>query len=169
MTGSMPALHTSSGTTPGDPVGGPLGTDPLAAAFREITDDDVAQVVALWEACGLTRPWNDPHVDIADARRGPTSTVLVLREPAAEPAAVVATVMAGLDGHRGWLYYVAVAPDRQGSGLGRAAVAAGEAWLRAAGARKVQLMVRSTNTQVLGFYERLGYGDQATTVLGRWF
>lgn len=177
VTGSMPALHTSSGTTPGDPVGdpvgNPLGTDPLAAAFREITDDDVAQVVALWEACGLTRPWNDPHVDIADARRGPTSTVLVLRAPAAEPAAeagdVVATVMAGLDGHRGWLYYVAVAPDRQGSGLGRAAVAAGEAWLRAAGARKVQLMVRSTNTQVLGFYERLGYGDQATTVLGRWF
>jgi ribosomal protein S18 acetylase RimI-like enzyme len=170
VTGSTPALHTSPEPVPAEGVAG---------AFREITDDDVAPVVALWQACGLTRPWNDPHVDIADARRGPTSTVLVLREPGGERTAgagpsgsggdVVATVMAGLDGHRGWLYYVAVAPDRQGSGLGRAAVAAGEAWLRGAGARKVQLMVRSTNTQVLGFYERLGYGDQQTTVLGRWF
>jgi ribosomal protein S18 acetylase RimI-like enzyme len=165
VTGTTPALHASPDATPS-----PLddaAPDAVVRAFRDVADDDVAEVVALWEACGLTRPWNDPHVDIADARRGPTSTVLVLRDPAG--GAVVATVMAGLDGHRGWLYYVAVAPDRQGCGLGRAAVAAGEAWLRAAGARKVQLMVRSTNEQVLGFYERLGYGDQETTVLGRWF
>lgn len=174
VTGSTPALHASPATPLDD-----AAPDAVAGAFREVTDDDVAEVVALWEACGLTRPWNDPHVDIADARRGPTSTVLVLRDPDGADGAgdagpgrageVVATVMAGLDGHRGWLYYVAVAPGRQGSGLGRAAVAAGEAWLRAAGARKVQLMVRSTNAQVLGFYERLGYGDQETTVLGRWF
>ncbi|QAY69048.1 GNAT family acetyltransferase [Xylanimonas protaetiae] len=135
------------------------------ADFAEITDDDVPGVVALWQECGLTRPWNDPQVDIADARRGPTSTVLV----AHQGGAVVASVLAGLDGHRGWLYYVAVAPALQGGGLGRAAVAAGEDWLRAAGARKVQLMVRTTNAQVRGFYERLGYEDQATTVLGRWF
>jgi ribosomal protein S18 acetylase RimI-like enzyme len=178
VTGSTPALHTSLDTPLDDAAPG------AARAFRDVMDDDVAGVVALWEACGLTRPWNDPYVDIADARRGPTSTVLVLRDPVGDGDGggdgdgdgdgdgggdVVATVMAGLDGHRGWLYYVAVAPDRQGSGLGRAAVAAGEAWLRAAGARKVQLMVRSTNERVLGFYERLGYGDQETTVLGRWF
>ncbi|RPF22808.1 GNAT family acetyltransferase [Myceligenerans xiligouense] len=141
----------------------------VTAGFAEITDDDVEDVVALWHACGLTRPWNDPHVDVADARSGPTSTVLVLRDADAGRGGVVASVMAGLDGHRGWLYYVAVSPDRQGSGLGRAAVAAGEDWLRAAGARKVQLMVRTTNSAVVDFYERLGYTDQETTVLGRWF
>ncbi len=135
-----------------------------AARFREIGDDDVEQVVGLWRACGLTRPWNDPYVDVAEARRHPTSTVLV----AHERDAVVATVMAGSDGHRGWLYYVAVDPAVRGRGLGRAAVAAGESWLRTAGARKVQLMVRAANASVAGFYERLGYTDQDTAVLGRW-
>lgn len=138
---------------------------PAPPAFAEIEDDDVEHVVALWHACGLTRPWNDPALDIADARRSRTSTVLVARD---EAGVVVATAMAGYDGHRGWLYYVAVAPERQGSGLGRAAVAAAETWLRARGARKVQLMVRSTNAHVAAFYERLGYADQSTTVLGRW-
>ncbi len=133
--------------------------------FEEITDDDVDQVVDLWRACELIRPWNDPHLDIADARSTPTSTFLVARNA----DAVVASAMAAFDGHRGWLYYVAVAPGLQGSGLGRTAVDAGEVWLRAAGARKVQLMVRNTNEQVIGFYEHLGYGDQSTTVLGRWF
>jgi ribosomal protein S18 acetylase RimI-like enzyme len=135
-----------------------------AGRFREIVDDDVEQVVGLWRACGLTRPWNDPYADVAEARRNPTSTVLV----AHEQGAAVATVMAGTDGHRGWLYYVAVDPAVRGRGLGRAAVAAGEAWLRTAGVRKVQLMVRSTNASVVGFYERLGYTDQDTAVLGRW-
>ncbi|WP_423462404.1 GNAT family acetyltransferase [Promicromonospora sp. MS192] len=132
--------------------------------FVEITDADVDQVVELWQACGLTRPWNDPHVDIAEARAGAASTVLIARAG----GRVVASAMAGHDGHRGWLYYVAVAPDLQGSGLGRAAVVAAEAWLVARGARKIQLMVRTTNTGVLGFYERLGYADQECTVLGRW-
>ncbi len=138
------------------------GTD---VAFREITDDDVEQVVALWAECGLTRPWNDPHVDIADARRTRTSTVLV----GVEGDRVLSSALAGHDGHRGWLYYVAVWPGRQRGGLGRATVEAAEAWLRAAGARKVQLMVRATNAQVVGFYDRLGYADQETVVLGKWF
>ena len=77
--------------------------------------------------------------------------------------------MAGYDGHRGWLYYLGVAPGLQGSGHGRALVVAAEAWLAAAGAVKVQLMVRRTNDAVLGFYERLGYDDQETVVLGRRF
>ncbi|GHH72368.1 GNAT family acetyltransferase [Promicromonospora soli] len=149
--------------------GGPL-SPVLAAApaadgeFVEVTDADVDQVVELWRACGLTRPWNDPHVDIAEARAGDTSTVLVARAD----GRVAASAMAGHDGHRGWLYYVAVAPGLQSSGLGRAAVVAAEAWLVARGARKIQLMVRTTNTDVLGFYERLGYTDQECTVLGRW-
>jgi ribosomal protein S18 acetylase RimI-like enzyme len=135
-----------------------------ALVFADIVDADVEEVVALWQACGLTRPWNDPYVDIADARRGPTSAVLVARLV----GRVVATVMAGFDGHRGWMYYVAVDPILQGNGHGRAAVAAAEDWLRAVGARKVELMVRATNTKVVGFYERLDYVDQETVALGRW-
>ncbi|WP_277208687.1 GNAT family acetyltransferase [Isoptericola croceus] len=133
--------------------------------LREITDDDVAQVVALWRECDLTRPWNDPYRDIADARRNPTSTVLVARDAA---SAVVGSVMAGYEGHRGWLYYVAVAPGLQGTGLGRRLVEAAEEWLRDAGASKVMLMVRTTNEHVRDFYGRLGYSVQDVAVLGRW-
>jgi ribosomal protein S18 acetylase RimI-like enzyme len=75
--------------------------------------------------------------------------------------------MAGYEGHRGYLYYVAVAPDRQGTGLGRQVVVAAEDWLEQTGAQKVRLMVRTTNTAVLGFYENLGYADVECTVLGR--
>ena len=129
----------------------------------ELTDVDA--VVALWHDCELTRPWNDPVRDFQDAVMGETSTVLVARDR----DAVVGAVMAGYDGHRGWLYYLGVAPGVQGSGHGRALVVAAEAWLAAAGAVKVQLMVRRTNDAVLGFYERLGYDDQETVVLGRRF
>lgn len=137
---------------------------PAAVTVREITDDDVAQVVALWRACDLTRPWNDPERDIADARRNPTSTVLVALD---DDSAVVGSVLAGYEGHRGWLYYVAVAPGLQGRGLGRRLVEAAEGWLRDAGASRVRLMVRSTNTAVRGFYATLGYTDVECTVLGR--
>ncbi|WP_454041248.1 GNAT family acetyltransferase [Cellulosimicrobium sp. Marseille-Q8652] len=173
-------------------VGGPVPldrpTDPGASAsdprvglaVSEIADADVDAVVALWQACGLTRPWNDPYRDIADARLGETSTVLVARAepgPVAHAAAppgtdprvgdVVATAMVGLDGHRGWVYYLAVDPRVRGAGIGREMVVAAEAWLAAVGARAVRLMVRSTNDAVLGFYARLGYVDQQCTVLGR--
>jgi ribosomal protein S18 acetylase RimI-like enzyme len=122
-------------------------------AFRELEDDDVEQVVALWQACGLTRPWNDPYKDISFARQGPSSTILVTEQN----GAVVASAMAGHDGHRGMLYYVAVAPEKQGQGLGKAAVKAAEAWLAAQGVWKVNLLVRAENVAVKGFYEALGY------------
>lgn len=137
--------------------------DALDVAFREVTDDDVEQVVALWEACGLTRPWNDPRRDVADARRTPTSTVVV----GVAGDRVVSSALAGYDGHRGWLYYVAVDPQRRGSGLGRATVVAAEGWLRRAGVHKVRLMVRHGNERVLGFYDGLGYTDSECVVLGR--
>jgi ribosomal protein S18 acetylase RimI-like enzyme len=156
------AVHALPG---GEPLAPVLAAAPAAdGEFVEITDADVEQVVELWRVCGLTRPWNDPRVDIADARAGDGSTVLVARAE----GRVAATAMAGHDGHRGWLYYVAVAPEARSTGLGRAAVVAAEAWLVARGARKIQLMVRTTNTDVLSFYERLGYTDQECTVLGRW-
>ncbi|WP_346773807.1 GNAT family N-acetyltransferase [Cellulosimicrobium sp. SL-1] len=156
--------------------------DSTDLVFTEVEDVDVEAVVALWRECGLTRPWNDPYRDLADARLGETSTVLVGRAtrdlptvapdgapeaPGVAAGEIVATAMAGVDGHRGWLYYVAVDPRVQGRGAGRATVVAAEAWLAAQGARAVRLMVRATNDAVRGFYERLGYADQECVVLGR--
>ena len=100
-------------------------------------------MIALWQACGLTRPWNDPAADIALARREPNSTVLIGRDG----DAIVATAMVGHDGHRGWVYYVATDPDRRAKGYGRAIMNAAEDWLRAAGIAKLQLMVRRENAR----------------------
>lgn len=127
-------------------------------SIREMRDGDLDDVVALWHAAGVSRPWNDPVADIAFARRGTHSTVLVAREA----ARLVATAMVGEDGHRGWVYYLAVAPDRQGGGLGRAMMDAAEAWVAARGAWKLQLLVRDDNRAARGFYERLGYRDTRT-------
>ena len=131
----------------------------------EIADDDIEAVVALWERCGLTRPWNDPRADIALARRTPTSTVLVGRAD----GAIVATAMAGSDGHRGWVYYLGVDPAAQGAGRGREIMQASEHWLRALGVPKMQLMVRGENGAARGFYQALGYELQDTVVLGKRF
>src|SRR3546814_614651 len=116
---------------------------PFAAADR-------AAVIALWQACDLTRPWNDPDTDISFCISRPESTILVGE---ADDGHLVASVMCGHDGHRGWLYYLAVDPARQKAGRGRAMVAAAEAWLAARGVPKVMLMVRPENDRVRVFYD----------------
>ncbi|WP_082472850.1 GNAT family acetyltransferase [Sphingomonas sp. Leaf357] len=128
---------------------------------------DGAQVIALWQACGLTRPWNDPAADFALALRSPGSTVLVVRDGGADDGAIVASVMVGFDGHRGWVYYLAVGPDSRRGGLGRALMAAAEEWLRGQGAPKIQLMVRDDNAAALDFYAALGLERQNVVTLGR--
>jgi len=133
-------------------------------AITAIEDADVSAVVALWERCGLTRPWNDPAADIALARRGPNSTILVGRED----ERIVASAMVGHEGHRGWVYYVAVDPDRRGQGLGRAIMNAAEDWLRQAGIAKLQLLVRQDNAKASAFYETIGYDEASVTVFAKW-
>lgn len=123
-------------------------------------DGDAERVVAVWTAAGVTRPWNDPARDIGFARRNAHSTVLV-----AETTRIVAAVMVGEDGHRGWVYYLAVDPEHQGMGLGRAIMAAAEDWLRARGVWKLQLLVREENAAVQRFYETLGYRDVRTVCM----
>ena len=123
------------------------------SGFRDIADRDIEAVVTLWQACGLTRPWNDPYKDISFARQSDTSTVLLLEQD----GAIAATAMVGHDGHRGMLYYVAVDPARQRQRLGKAAVRAAEDWLGGRGVWKVNLLVRAENAAVKGFYESLGY------------
>jgi len=128
---------------------------------REIGDEDIEQVVALWTAAGLTRPWNDPYRDIGFARTGGHSTVLV----AVAAGHVVATAMVGEDGHRGWVYYVAADPALHGEGLGRTIMEAAERWLIARGVWKLHLLVRGDNRQVVGFYEHLGFHDTGTVCM----
>lgn len=120
-------------------------------------------MIALWEEAGLTRPWNPPAADLQRSLDTPTSTVLggYLDDQ------LVGTVMVGHDGHRGWVYYLAVADAHRGSGFGRVLMQAAEAWLIGRGAVKLQLMVRETNTAVVGFYDRLGYADADVRVLAK--
>ncbi|HYI29963.1 MAG TPA: GNAT family acetyltransferase [Bradyrhizobium sp.] len=135
-----------------------------ALPIAPIADADVANVIALWQRCGLTRPWNDPAADIALARKGANAAVLVGRDG----GAIVATAMVGHDGHRGWVYYVATDPEHRGKGHGRAIMHAAEDWLRATGIEKLQLMVRSDNTQVQAFYHSIGYGEQQRIIYAKW-
>ncbi len=129
-----------------------------------LTDELVDAAVSLWHEVGLTRPWNDPHDDLRRALAGPTSTVLAARDERGE---LLGTAMVGHDGHRGWVYYLAVSPRHQRQGIGRALMHASESWLRERGVPKLNLMVRTTNTDVIAFYEGLGYADDQVVVPGR--
>lgn len=131
------------------------------------TEADQDAVIALWQERGLTRPWNDPAADFARALAGTDSAVLVMRDDGGDGAGLLGSVMVGYDGHRGWVYYLAVASDRQRGGIGRALMAAAEDWLRDRGAPKIQLMVREDNAAALGFYEGLGLERQKVVTLGR--
>ena len=123
-----------------------------------------ADATELWREVGLTRPWNDPVADLERAATGTSSTVLAAKDA---DGALLGTAMVGHDGHRGWVYYVAVQPRRQGQGIGRALMHACEGWLRARDVPKIQLMVRRGNAGVAAFYEALGYEESEVLVLGR--
>jgi ribosomal protein S18 acetylase RimI-like enzyme len=129
-----------------------------------VEDADITEVIALWRRCGLTRPWNDPAVDIAFARKGPNAAVLAGRNG----GGIVASVLVGHDGHRGWVYYVAVDPDCRHQGYGRVVMDAAEDWLRGRGIEKLQLMVRPDNSQVQTFYRSLGYLEQERIIYAKW-
>lgn len=133
----------------------------MSLQIRDIVDADIPDVIALWHASGVARPWNDPARDIAFARRDQHSTVLV----GADDGKVVASAMVGEDGHRGWVYYVAIAPECQRSGLGRVMMQAAEDWLKQRGVWKVQLLVRSDNAKATSFYDKLGYRDTRSVCL----
>ncbi|HMN74078.1 MAG TPA: GNAT family acetyltransferase [Rhodoblastus sp.] len=135
----------------------------MTLSISDLRPDETEAAVALWEACGLTRPWNDPRADIALALGKPSSTVLAGRID----ERLVATAMTGSDGHRGWVYYLAVAPDRRRSGFGAAMMQAAADWLGARGVPKLHVMIRSENLAVAAFYERLGYARSDTVTMAR--
>ena len=119
--------------------------------------------VALWREVGLTRPWNAPVEDLRRAIGGPSSTVLA----GTDGDTLTATAMVGHDGHRGWVYYLAVSPGARGSGHGRAMMKACEDWLAERDVPKLQVMVRADNADVRGFYASLGYLPSDVAVLQR--
>lgn len=131
--------------------------------IRPFQSSDEAAVVALWTRCGLTRPWNDPLKDIARKLQVRPEWFLV----GLVDAEIVASTMVGYDGHRGWIYYLGVDPDRQRLGYGRQLMTAAENLLRDAGCLKINLQVRSTNTAVIAFYERLGFALDDVVSLGK--
>lgn len=131
--------------------------------IRPYQEADEAQVVALWEQCGLVVPWNDPVEDIRRKVQVQPELFLV----GVRDNRVVATVMAGYEGRRGWLNDVAVAPDLQKQGLGRQIVEAAETMLRQRGCPKVNLQVRTSNQKVIAFYESLGYSVDDVISMGK--
>lgn len=131
--------------------------------IRPFRPEDQDTVIALWQACGLTRPWNDPAKDI-ERKRSEQPELFFVGELGGR---IVASAMAGYDGHRGWVNYLSVDPALQGRGLGATLMRHIEVLLLARGCPKLNLQVRQGNDAVLGFYARLGYGDDQVIGLGK--
>tara|TARA_B110001454_G_scaffold61214_1_gene59691 strand:+ start:1677 stop:2150 length:474 start_codon:yes stop_codon:yes gene_type:complete len=125
--------------------------------FRPLVSSDIGEAVELWEACELTRPWNDPVADAERALGGPCSTII----GAFAAGHLIGTAMTGWDGHRGWIYYLGVDKDFRRWGIGRKLILHCEEWLGQFGAPKIQLMVRSENDAAARFYEAIGYEENS--------
>ena len=125
--------------------------------------EDESGVVALWEECGLTRPWNDPRKDIARKLLVQPELFLV----GSVGSQLIATVMAGYEGHRGWVNYLAVSPRWRGRGYGRALMERVEQLLLGLGCPKVNIQVRASNAEALGFYRAIGYAQEEIVSVGK--
>ena len=145
------------------------GGGPAEFRIRPFRDGDEDDVVALWKVCDLVRPWNNPRRDIDSARTGRSSEIFVAVAGDGEKGEerIAGSVMAGYDGHRGWVYYVAAHPEHRSRGLGGQLMRHAEAWLEGLGAPKVMLMIREENEGVRRFYESLGYEVERRTVMSR--
>ena len=128
--------------------------------FRPADED---AVVELWRRCELTRPWNDPRKDIQRKLTTQPELFLVGRLE----GTVIATVMAGYDGHRGWVNYLAVAPEHRSKGYGRLLMRHVEEELIAKGCPKLNIQVRVGNKDVLEFYRKIGYRPDEAVSLGK--
>lgn len=131
--------------------------------IRPYTPADETAVIALWQRCELTRPWNDPRKDI-ERKLTVQPELFVVGERQGQ---IVATAMAGFDGHRGWINYLAVCPEVQKQGLGRQLMTHVEQALTAMGCPKLNLQVRAGNAQALAFYQAIGYGQDELVSMGK--
>ena len=131
--------------------------------IRAFRPSDEPDVILQWERCDLLRPWNDPHKDIQRKLRVHPEMFLV----GLSNDGLVATAMAGYEGHRGWVNYLAVAPEHQGKGFGRAIMAEAEKLLGRMGCPKLNVQVRGANTAAVEFYRRIGYRIDDVVSLGK--
>ena len=137
---------------------------PEKTIIRPFRPPDQQAVTALWRECDLLRPQNDPVKDIARKLRVNPEWFLVAEE---EPGRIVGAVMAGYEGHRGWINYLAVAPSHRRTGLARKLMAEAERLLRAAGCPKINLQVRTGNREAMEFYRRIGFAVDDVVSLGK--
>ena len=131
--------------------------------IRAFEIEDQAAVIELWRACALVVPWNDPVKDIARKLKVDADLFLV-GESRGE---IVATVMGGYEGHRGWINYLAVSPQHQRKGYGREIMEFVEQRIQQKGCPKINLQIRGTNTQAAAFYQAIGYDIENAIGLGK--
>lgn len=133
----------------------------MPVEIAALAESRIDAAVALWTAAGLVRPWNDPHADARRALAGPAATIF----GAISSDALVGTVMTGHDGHRGWVYYLAVAAEHRRQGIAGLLLAAAEGWCAERAMPRLNLMVRGGDDAVIGYYERRGYRQSDVVVL----
>lgn len=134
---------------------------PTRIRIYQAADEDA--VVALWSACGLVVSWNDPHKDIARKVGHSPETFFV----AETSGRLIGSCMAGYDGHRGWINYLAVHPDFQRQGLATRLIVEAEAALSGLGCPKINLQIRRSNQAVRAFYESVGFAEDEVISMGR--
>lgn len=132
----------------------------IKEAMLENADD----IIKIWEECNLTRPWNNPNDDIKNAISNPTSTILLL----CDKNCIIGTIMVGYDGHRGWIYYLAVAKKFQKMGYGKQLVLEGEKWFKEKNVPKVNLMIRNSNEEAKHFYKVCNYMESDVITMEKW-
>jgi ribosomal protein S18 acetylase RimI-like enzyme len=141
----------------------PLLNTPFPSVIVPFEESDIESIVSLWAACDITRAWNDPYKDIARKLTVQPELFLVVRDG----RLVIATIMGGFDGHRGWINYLAVAESHRGQGLARRLMAEVEQRMQAMGCPKMNLMVRQGNDATIAFYEHLGYSVEKAITFGK--
>ncbi len=135
----------------------------MSHTIRPFTEADTSTVVDLWKLCDLTRPCNDPTKDIT--RKLTVQPELFLL--AEQEGRIIGSVMAGYEGHRGWINYLAVHPDYRRAGLGRQLMAAAEKRLLSLGCPKINLQVRTSNAAAIGFYQSIGFAQDEVVSYGK--
>ena len=132
--------------------------------IKEATLENAGEIIKIWNECSLIAPWNSPNDDIANALLNTTSTILLL----CNEDCIIGTVMVGYDGHRGWIYYLAVAKEFQKMGFGKTLIFEAEKWLKANDVPKVHLMIRHSNDAVKQFYETCNYMESDIIMMEKW-
>ena len=131
--------------------------------IRPFQTEDEDALVALWKMCELTVPWNNPHKDIARKLQVQPELLLV----GILDNSLIATVMGGYEGHRGWINYLAVNPDFQGKGYGQEIMNSVETGLREMGCPKINLQIRRGNDKIASFYQKLGFTNDHVVSMGK--